>query len=200
MKKFKLLSVILLVALLIGVLSGCAGLSNLVSTLKGELWGNDYTIYQYDNFGSPILKVTGDKVTLSGELNSSGELSSYIDITIDGYEWLHVGGTLVFAQNGVDVITDFQMPENITTSGDTSTGLMAADRYINHYRNLFGKKSVIIISSQTGAPVCLLQGDSVYTEVPGNLPKTTRLNIDGKAVYVHRANVDIMPVAMFFSR
>lgn len=33
-------------------------------------------------------------------------------------------------------------------------------------------------------------------EVPDDLPKTTRLNIDGKAVYVHRANVDIIPVEL----
>lgn len=191
------LIVAVLVILLVSALVGCAEFSNYLSTLKGELWGNDYIIYQYDNFGEPVLKVTGDKVTLNGETDTSGELSSYIDITIDGYEWQHVGGTLVFAQNGVDVITDFQVPADIDTTSGTSTGWMAADRFINSYRNSFGKKAVILISSQTGTPVCLLQGDSVYMEVPDDLPKTTLLNIDGKAVYIHRANVDIIPTAMF---
>ena len=36
-----------------------------------------------------------------------------VNITIDGHEWSHVGNTLVFAQQGVDMITDFQVPENI---------------------------------------------------------------------------------------
>lgn len=194
----KLTALALAVAFII-TLSGCAAISDFITTLKGDLVGNDYIISQYDNFGNKVLTVSGDKITLDGELDSAGELTSYIDITIDGYEWQHVGGTLVFAQNGVDVITDFQMPDTIETSAGTSLGLMGVDRFVNNYRNLFGKKSVVVISSQTGAPVCLLQGDSVYTEVPHNLPKTTKLNIDGKAVYIHRANVDIIPAAMFKS-
>lgn len=181
------------------MLSGCAAINDWLVTLKGELVGNDYIINQYDNFGQHVFTVRGDKITLDGEVDNYGELTSYIDITIDGYEWQHVGGTLVFAQNGVDIITDFQVPTDITTSAGTSSGLMAVDRFINNYRNLFGKQSVIIVSSQTGTPVCLLQGDSVYTEIPADLPKTTKLNIDGKAVYIHRANVDIMPAAMFTS-
>lgn len=197
MKKKHIVLFSLLAALIVGLFSGCAAINDFITSLKGELVGNDYVIYQYDNFGQPVFTVHGDKITMDGELDSAGELTSYIDITIDGYEWQHVGGTLVFAQNGVDIITDFQVPTDITTSAGTSSGLMGVDRFINNYRNLFGKSSIIIVSSQTGTPVCLLQGDSVYTEVPNDLPKTTKLNIDGKAVYIHRANVDIMPAAMF---
>ena len=43
----------------------------------------------------------------------------------------------------------------------------------------------------------LFQGDSCYTEIPGDLPKTTLVSIDGKLVYVHRANVDIIPASLF---
>ena len=193
------ITLILLATVLTSILCGCAALNDYIMTLRGELVGNDYVIYQYDNYGAPVFKVTGDKITLDDKNDSMGEQSSYLNVTIDGYEWQHVGGTLVFAQNGVDIITDFQMPADITTSTGTSSGLMAIDRYINNYRNLFGKKAVVLISSQMGAPVCLLQGDSVYMEVPADLPKTTKLNIDGKAVYIHRANVDIMPAAMFNS-
>lgn len=195
--KITKLTALLAAVTLMLALAGCEALNAAITTLKGGLVGNDYNIYQYDNFGEPVFKVSGDKITMSAETTSTGEVTSYIDITIDGYEWQHVGSTLVFAQNGVDIITDFVVPEEIETSAGTSTGLMAADRFINNYRNLFGKKSVIIVSSQTGAPVCLLQGDSVYMEVPNDLPKTTKLSIDGKAVYIHRANVDIMPAAMF---
>lgn len=199
MKKKRIVLLSLLTVLIVGLFSGCAAISDFITSLKGELVGNDYVIYQYDNFGAPVFTVTGDKIAMSAEYDKAGEVTSYIDITIDGYEWQHVGGTLVFAQNGVDIITDFQMPTDIETSAGTSSGLMGVDRFINNYRNLFGKASVIIVSSQTGTPVCLLQGDSVYTEVPYDLPKTTKLNIDGKAVYIHRANVDIMPAAMFNS-
>ena len=75
----------------------------------------------------------------------------------------------------------------------------SVDRVINHYRNLFGKKSVVIVSSQNGTPIGVFQGDNCYIEIPDDLPKTTLVNIDGKMVYIHRGDVDIMPAGMFGS-
>ena len=104
--------------------------------------------------------------------------------------------TLVFAQKGVDMITDFEVPTDMENSG-SSTGLMAVDRKINSYANLFGKKLVVLVSSQNGTPIGLFQGDDCYIEIPADLPKTTLVGIDGKMVYVHRANVDIIPAELF---
>lgn len=195
MKK-KITAVILVLVLLCGILGGCAALSSFLSVMKGELFGNGYTIKQYDEFGNLVFTVHGDKVTMDCELDENGEVSSYIDITIDGKSWKHVGSTLVFAQKGVDMITDFEVPEDMEDAG-ISTGLMAVDRKINSYANLFGKKLVVLVSSQNGTPIGLFQGDDCYTEIPGDLPKTTLINIDGKLVYVHRANVDIIPASLF---
>ena len=167
-----------------------------VGKLKGELFGNDYIIRQFDDFGNLVFTVRGDKVTMDCELDEYGEVSSYIDITIDGESWKHVGSTLVFAQKGVDLITDFQLPDQMESTG-SSTGLMAVDRKINHYKNLFGKELVVLVSSQNGTPIGLFQGDDCYIEIPADLPKTTLINIDGKMVYVHRANVDIIPAELF---
>ena len=94
------------------------------------------------------------------------------------------------------MITDFQIPEELEGQG-SSTGIMAIDRRINEYANYFGKELVVLISSQNGTPVALFQGDNVYTEIPGDLPKTTLIHIDGALVYVHRANIDILPAEMF---
>ncbi len=96
----------------------------------------------------------------------------------------------------MDIITVFQLPDNMESTG-SSTGLMAVDRKINHYANLFGKEYVVLVSSQNGTPIGLFQGDDCYTEIPADLPKTTLINIDGKMVYVHRANVDIIPAELF---
>lgn len=181
---------------LVLALSGCAQLRNAISVLKGELFGNDYVISQYDDFGNRVFQIRGDRVTMDSQLDADGELTSYIDITIDGDEWQHVGSTLVFAQEGADLITDFQLPEEMENSG-TGTGLMAVDRRINHYANQFGKKMIVLVSSQNGTPIGLFQGNSCYTEIPGDLPKTTLINIDGKLVYVHRANVDLIPASLF---
>ena len=185
-----------LAAALVLSLTGCAAVSSFLNTLKGELFGNGYKITQYDNFGNLVFTVYGDRVTMDCELDENGEVSSYIDITIDGKSWQHVGSTLVFMQEGVDLITDFQIPEEMEDAG-LSTGLMAVDRRINEYANYFGKKLVVVVSSQNGTPIGLFQGDSCYTEIPGDLPKTTLINIDGKLVYVHRANVDILPASLF---
>ena len=190
------IAIILTAVLLCAALTGCAAISSFFGSLTGELFGKDYDIRQYDDFGNLVFTVHGDRVTMDCELDEYGEVSSYIDITIDGQSWKHVGSTLVFAQKGVDMITDFQIPEDMENSG-SSTGLMAIDRKINHYANLFGKKLVVLVSSQNGTPIGLFQGDSCYTEIPGDLPKTTLIHIDGKRVYVHRANVDIIPASLF---
>lgn len=160
------------------------------------MFGNDYNISQYDNWGNLVFTIHGDRISMNCKVNKEGETSSYIDITIDGKSWMHVGSTLVFAQNGVDMITDFQLPAEMENSSG-STGLMAVDRVINQYANKFGKKQVVVVSSQNGTPIALFQGNKCYVEIPEDLPKTTLINIDGKLVYIHRANVDILPASMF---
>ena len=195
MKKRNILITCVAVALCIA-LTGCAAIGAFFSQLKGELFGNNYNIAQYDDFGNLVFTVHGNRVTMDAQLDENGEISSYIDITIDGKSWKHVGSTLVFAQEGVDMITDFQIPETME-GGNASTGLMEVDRRINSYANLFGKKLIVLVSSQNGTPIGLFQGNDCYTEIPGDLPKTTMISIDGKLVYVHRANVDIIPASMF---
>ena len=187
---------VICIGIVLTMLSGCSYIISSIKTLKGELLGNSYNIWEYDNYGNRILSLTGDKVALEGGVDENCELTSYMDITIDGYEWEHVGGTLVFAQKNVDMITDFQVPSNMKNP-DGSTGLIAVDRVINNYRNKFGKKSVVVVYSQTGAPICMFQGNDCYTEIPSDLPKTTKIYIDGGLVYVHRANIDIFPAKMF---
>lgn len=194
MKKKAFISLIALVLAI--ALTGCSAIGAFVGRLKGELFGNDYIIRQYDDFGNLVFTIHGDKVTMDCELDEYGEISSYIDITIDGESWKHVGSTLVFAQEEADMITDFQIPEEMAGQSG-STGLMAVDRRINEYANLFGKELVVLVSSQNGTPVALFQGNDVYTEIPGDLPKTTLIHIDGAMVYVHRANIDIIPAEFF---
>lgn len=39
-------------------------------------------------------------------------------------------------------------------------------------------------------------GDEVYWKIPKDLPKMTKLMIDGKALYIHRANFQIIDTAL----
>ena len=77
-----------------------------------------------------------------------------------------------------------------------SSGKIDENTYIsnivNKYKNYFGKSRVVVIKSQLGQPITAYSGDEVYWKIPEKLPKMTKLMIDGKALYIHRANFQII--------
>ena len=81
----KLITLFLCAAILVSALTGCSAIGAYFSQLRGELFGNDYTIRQYDDFGNLVFTIHGDRVTMDCELDEDGEITSYIDITIDGH-------------------------------------------------------------------------------------------------------------------
>lgn len=186
-------------------LTGCEGLNSYIKDVKGELVGNSFDISVYDNFGNSVVDVHGDKVSVNGnavevygkdsEGNTTTEykLSSVITNTIDGNNMEQVGNTVIYAETGLNEIEDFELPKDITTSGGT---IAYFDRNINEIKNLIGTPKVVVISSQLGVPIAVYGGESVYWEVPDDLPKMTKLSIDGKALYVHRANYLILDTNM----
>ena len=196
-KGFLLFVAVLLVS---SSMSGCAFLENIANQGEEKLKGTSFTTSVYNHFGEKTLTLSGEKISLdvldatSSFFSSSTDAtyaSSVLDITIDGKQAILVGDTMIFAEKGLDMITDFDVPEEIISS-DGGTGLQFVDRYINNFKNNMGKAKVIIISSQMGIPIGVYQGSEVYVEVPSDLPKTTRISIDGKALYIHRANYQIV--------
>ena len=187
------------------LLSGCAMLGSYIGDLKGNLIGNSFHMETYDNFGNLTMTASGDKINLKGNrvrevkatdegYSTSYELSSVITITIDGKEMESCGDTLIFAEDGLKKDLDFTSPEFIKSNSSIVdlTDNTSIAYQINKYRNKIGKKRVVVIKSQTGHPLCVYSGNSVYWEIPANLPKTTKLMIDGKALYIHRANFQII--------
>ena len=176
---------------------GCAKLKDFFNTVKGELVGQHFDISMYDDSGSKTLELSGKKISIGLLENSAnfnvedtGFKSEVLDITINGKQMLQVGNTCVFAEKGLDMITNFEVPKKIeATSGG---GFVPLDRFVNDFKNEIGKSKVIIISSQEGLPIGVYQGDSVYVSIPSDLPKMTRLNIDGNSLYIHRANYTIL--------
>lgn len=176
---------------------GCAKLKDFFNTVKGELVGQHFDISMYDDSGSKTLELSGKKISIGLLENSAnfnvedtGFKSEVLDITINGKQMLQVGNTCVFAEKGLDMITNFEVPKKIeATSGG---GFVPLDRFVNDFKNEIGKSKVIIISSQEGLPIGVYQGDSVYVSIPSDLPKMTRLNIDEKSLYIHRANYTIL--------
>ena len=204
-KKSKVVALVLVLMLTVSNLSGCAWLDAQLADIKGELIGNSFDVSIYDNFGTNILNIHGDKVQVdnnivkvksvdsSGNWSTTYEMSSVTSNTIDGSNMNQVGNTVIYAEKGLNKITDFELPKDIQTSGGTFNLL---DRNINDIKNLIGTPKVVVISSQLGVPIAVYGGKSVYYEIPDDLPKMTKLSIDGKALYVHRANYIILDTDM----
>lgn len=203
-KKKKRIFAVLLSAILVVVLTGCSKLGSIINEIHGSLIGNNYTVYTYDNYGNQTLKTSGKKISITGNkietvsYDSDGravtgyDLSSVITITIDGKEIESCGDTCVFVQKGLEPEVDFSLDEVNSNGGNGITDNAALARVLNRYKNDFGKSRVVVIKSQLGQPIAAFSGDNVYWEIPDDLPKMTKLMVDGKALYIHRANYQII--------
>lgn len=202
MKK-RVISIITIVVMLFS-LSGCSMMESKINDLKGNLVGNGYDIYTYDNYGDKVLETSGDKISITGNktettsYDSDGskitgyDLSSVITITIDGAEIQSCGDTCIFEQDGLNAEVNFtQEVIDSQTDGSLDENTAIA-RFVNRYKNMFGKSRVVVIKSQLGQPITAYSGDDVYWEIPDDLPKMTKLMIDGKALYIHRANFQVI--------
>ena len=203
-KKKKRIFAVLLSAILVVALTSCSKLGSIINEIHGSLIGNNYTVYTYDNYGNQTLKTSGKKISITGNkietvsYDSDGravtgyDLSSVIIITIDGKEIESCGDTCVFVQNGLKPEVDFSLDEVNSNGGNGITDNAALARVLNRYKNDFGKSRVVVIKSQLGQPIAAFSGDNVYWEIPDDLPKMTKLMVDGKALYIHRANYQII--------
>lgn len=185
-------------------LTGCGKLGSVINDIHGSLIGNNYTIYTYDNYGDQTLKTSGKKISITGNktknisYDSDGkattgyDLSSVITITIDGKEIESCGDTCIFVQKGLVPEVDFSSEEIDSSGSNGITDNAAIARKLNRYKNDFGKSRVVVIKSQLGQPIAAFSGDDIYWEIPDDLPKMTKLMVDGKALYIHRANYQII--------
>lgn len=203
MKKKRMLVVALVMAVVMS-LSGCAELGSTINSLKGSLIGVSYTAEFYDNYGAEFLTVSGENIDIDGNIvkelsvDSDGNtstthtLSSVITITIDGKQMESCGNTVIFAESGLQKDVDFSLSDIESEAEGGLTSLTSVSKVVNKYKNSFGKPQVVVIQSQLGVPICAYSGNDVYWDIPEDLPKMTKLMIDGKALYIHRANFEII--------
>ena len=199
MKKF---ICIFLALCVMSALAGCAMFSNEVNSLNGSITGNTYECQFYSNDGNKFMTLTGQKIDINANpirekvygdrgWEYTKTLSSVVTITVDGHQMSNCGSTVLFVEDGLMPDVDFQI-ENIDseTSGLGDNTIIA--NVVNKYKNAFGKPVVAVIQSQLGDPICAFSGSNVYWEVCEDLPKTTKLMIDGHALYIHRANFQLI--------
>ena len=199
--KMKPIICIGLVCLLGVSVLGCAKLKDWIGKIKGELVGQHFTITTYDDYANKTLSIEGKKVTvglLENSANFDAESTDFksevLEITINGKQKFQVGNTVIFEEDGLNVVEHYDIKDEI--KANSGGGYVPFDRAVNKLKNELGKKKTIIISSQQGVPIGVYQGDDVYVTIPEDLPKMTRLNIDGKALYIHRANYVIIDTEM----
>ncbi len=203
-KKTKLICIGLVIVTMLFGLSGCAMIDSAINDIKGDLVRNHYTIYTYDNYGNNVMTTVGDKVnikgnreevstyTSDGDVDTIYDLSSVITINIDGKEIQSCGDTCIFEEDGLTPEVDFSQEDIYSNSNGGLRDSTYISGIVNSYKNQFGKSRIVVIKSQLGTPIVAYSGNKVYWEIPDNLPKMTKLMIDGKALYIHRANFQII--------
>ena len=130
----KIVTAILVAALAVGSLSGCALLDNEVNELNGSITGNTYNASFYSNEGEKFMDMSGQKIDLVSNIvkeqsySSDGgwgytqTLSSVVTVTIDGKEVESCGSTMIFSEKGLNPEVDFKSPEVINSTTDGSLG------------------------------------------------------------------------------
>jgi len=206
-KRIAVLAVLVMVAAL---LTGCsiAGLTNKINELSGSIKGNTYECQFYSNSGELFMTAEGENINMRPNIvdeysySDSGwmvteTMSSVITITIDGKQIESCGSTVLFIEEGLTPDVEFDTEDVDVASDASGIGDMTiVAETVNKYKNYFGKPTVVVIQSQLGDPICAFSGQNVYWEVSEDLPKTTKLMIDGKALYIHRANFQIIDKAL----
>ena len=195
--------ILLILGLLsIFLLSGCAAFQSVIENIQGKLLGDNFKILTYDDYGNNTLTAQGRNISIGLYKNYANDTgkgfeSEVLEITVEGKQLLHVGSTIIFAEQGIDMLEDFDITflEEAATEGKAT--FVPLDRTINKYTNLIGKKKTIIVKSQMGILIGVYQGNKVLVEIPDDLPKMTRLIIDGKSLYIHRADYEIFDSGMF---
>ena len=204
-KKAFTLAVLLL---LIAGLTGCARLRSGIHDLHGSIIGNEYNIDVFDNTGVRTLRSHGKRIdidnnvveertysSVSDEWYTTKTLSSVITITIDGKQLISCGDTCIFYDKRLVPEYEFYLDSiDSNSSGIMDSTLISG--VVNSVKNEFGKPMVVIIKSQMGAPIYAFSGNRVYWEVQEDLPRFTKLMIDGMALYIHRANFQVIDKAL----
>ena len=203
-KAFTLAALLLLAA----ALTGCARLQSGVHDLHGSIIGNEYNIDIFDNTGVRTLRSHGKRIDIDNNIVeektyasdseswlSTKTLSSVITITIDGKQMISCGDTCIFYDKRLKPEYEFYLDSmDSTSSGIMDSTLISG--MVNSVKNEFGKPMVVVIKSQMGAPIYAFSGHKVYWEVQEDLPRFTKLMIDGMALYIHRANFQIIDKAL----
>lgn len=227
MNKKVILPFILTLFIAMVALIGCGSADSTGSTDTQEVVNKPeppkptYMVELFDNHGNEWMSVEGKHFDIEpnrvkqygyssdGDWDYWYETSSIVSISVDDYDIESCGSTALFYDTRLKKV-DMEFPKEINTVKGDEAGTIDAPNDIRfedywglHWwwntANTKGNvgKRLVVIQSQEGDPICMFEGDKVSWDIPTKLPKTTEINIDGKMLYVHRANFSIIDTAIF---
>lgn len=178
---------------------------------KGQMWMN----VEGTTFNIKANRIKEYSYDTDGFWTYSYATSSIVSIDIDGKDIESCGSTVIFYDTRL-VKHDMELPTDTVVSdgeGDASifTPSDGYEAYLADSWNLsmwywYNDKDlqndevgsrIVVVQSQRGDPICMFSGESVSWDVSKNLPKTTEICIDGKMLYIHRANFAIIDTDLF---
>lgn len=186
------------------IAAGCAGFQAGLDDMSRSLNGVGATATVYDESGDRTHRFKGismdvakngdfDKFSSTGDGIVKTANSAVIQLSIGDDIVTHVGSTMVLAQDGLEPIAE---------SWEVDVESIEPGRpWINHIRQSFrnnwtgGVAQTIVISSQQGTPIAVYSGDEVEI-YDHEVTKSTRLDVDGKVLWIYRADYTIIPTSL----
>ena len=195
MRKIKNALMIAIILMLLTGTAGCARLQSGIHDLHGSI-----RIRTLRSHGKKIdidnnIVEEQTYASATDEWYTTKTLSSVITITVDGRQLISCGDTCIFYDKRLTPEYEFYLDNIESDSSGILDSTLISGR-VNSIKNEFGKPMVVVIKSQMGAPIYAFSGDKVYWEIQEDLPRFTKLMIDGKALYIHRANFQIIDKAL----
>lgn len=176
-------------------LVGCAGLEMWGEKFSRDWQGVPATMRTYAADGQQVDEVKGESFRVSRDDRfdtSDGEGSSNKDsqvllMSIGDSTISHVGSTMILAEEGLTVVDqEPQVSIENTEPGRPWLNSMR-ERAQNKWR---GKGKTILIRSQDSVPLAVYAGNEVEM-VKTDVPKSTWFRVDGKYLFVYRADYTV---------
>jgi len=183
-------------------LSGCNLFASDITQLKSATQGLDMIVSSYDQDGNKIDQIRGVSVDISPDsqfaiTDSEGktvEKSAVLNLTVGGHKMVHVGSTLLAYDSTLEDLIDVFAQTVDIENLDRSTPFI--NRLVHSLENLTtGKSMLILVRSQSGAPIATFAGNSVSYFSTG-IDKSTSLLIDGKPLFIYRSDYTIYELAL----
>lgn len=176
-----------------------------------------YDCLFYNNSGDCCIGFTGSEFVISpnkqklwgyntkGSWTSYYETSSVITFTIDGETMPACGSTAILMDGRIRMqpVSDISGGLYGAPAGEeysVQRDELGLDTYFglthwwyDRHEDGQGGSKLVLIQSQDGHDIGIIEGDEVTWEITGKLPKTTLIMVDDMPVYIHRCNFMIIP-------